>query len=505
MTFNKDECLTELRNLVLELGRRGGLVSPAVYDTAQVLRLALLSDDRAGTVAWLIARQHSDGGWGPPSTPRARDLPTLAAALALRGQRDFKDAHEAAEAGFTFLHRHASQHWSEPPGDDLPVGLELLLPRLLDEAAAQRIDLPVEPYESLRALGIRKRQMIVAMKPGAGDGPLHSWEGWGFQADPEVIDGSGGVGHSPAATAAWLATAAKRDDLDDACRGARRFLEAAAAASCESSPGLMPSAWPINRFEQIWGFHALSAAGLLDHPHLRDAARAQILDLSRALRPDGVGMSDHFSADGDCTFTAIATLIAAGHQVDSRVIYRFQKNDSFTTYPIEIQPSLTTTAHAVLALTRAGEDVSRFARHIEGKQSPDGRWVGDKWHSSWLYTTAEVIVALVQANRTQALSAAVAALLRHQWPDGGWGCADRPTLAETAYAVLALHALRSRGVCADQVRPALARAATWLADNYEPSLRSHLFWIDKELYCPYRVDRVFVLCALLALHPSWAN
>ncbi len=502
MAYAENECLTELRNLVLELGRDGGLISPSVYDTAQVLRLSPLTGDCASTVAWLIARQHSDGGWGHPSATRARDLPTLAAALALRAQRGSKDASDAAQAGFAFLRRYAQQHWSEPLADDLPVGIELLLPRLLGEAASHGIDLPAKPYQSLRALGTRKRLIIAATKPSAGSGPVYSWEGWGFQAAPEVIDGSGGVGHCPAATAAWLAMTAKRNDLNGVFnRAARRFLKTASAASGESDSSLMPVVWPINRFEQIGGLHALSLAGLVDHPQLRDAARAQILDLSHALRPDGIGKSDHFSVNGDCTFMAIATLIAAGHQVNSRVIYRFRQKNSFITYPIELQPSLTATAHAVLALARARDDVSCFARYLESKESPDGRWVGDKWHNSWLYTTAEVIIALAQANRTKALPAAVAALLWHQREGGGWGCADRPTLAETAYAALALHMLRSRGTCTKQVHLALERAAAWLADNYEAmSPRNDIFWISKELYCPYRVDRVFILSAVLALH-----
>jgi Squalene-hopene cyclase C-terminal domain/Prenyltransferase and squalene oxidase repeat len=502
MAYIEKECLTELRNLVLELGQHGGLISPSVYDTAQVLRLSPVTDDRASTVAWLIARQHSDGGWGQPSATRARDLPTLAASLALRAQRGSIGASDAAQAGFAFLRRYAHEHWSEPLADDLPVGIELLLPRLLGEAASQGIDLPDKPYQSLRALGTRKRLIIAATKPSAGSGPVYSWEGWGFQPAPDVIDGSGGVGHSPAATAAWLAMAAKRNDLNGVgSQGARRFLKSASTASCESDPGLMPVAWPINRFEQIGGLHALSVAGLVDHPHLRDAARAQILDLSHALRPGGIGKSDHFTVDGDCTFMAIATLIAAGHHVNSRVIYRFRKKNSFITYPIELQPSLTATAHAVLALARARDDVSCFARYLESKQSPDGRWVGDKWHNSWLYTTAEVIMALAQANRTKALPAAVAALLWHQRDGGGWGSADRPTPAETAYAALALHMLRSRGICTKQIYSALERAATWLADNYKSmSLRDDLFWISKELYCPCRIDRIFILSAVLALH-----
>jgi halimadienyl-diphosphate synthase len=429
---NRKESVSRL--LVSQLGQQGGLISPSVYDTAHLLRLAPVKEERAGVIAWLLAQQHDDGGWGPSAAPRTRALPTLAAALALHDQPDSTHGRAAAEEGFAYLRRQAPQQWSGSFADDAPVGVELLLPRLLDEAEAKGIELPVESYTPLRTQGGRKLRMIVAIKPSAGEAPSHSWEGWGDRCNREIFDGSGGVGHSPAATVAWLSMAARQDELSDACRGARRYLEAAATAS-ECGSGIVPSVWPISRFEQIWGLHALSIAGLFDHPSRRDATRAQLSDLRRAMRPEGIGLSDHFMTDGDCTATTIATLIAAGEQVDCSPDNRFVNAYSFFTYPIEIHPSLTTTAHGVLALALAGDDVSVFAKYLEQKQTSDGRCVGDKWHSSWLYATAEIIIALAHANHAQALPSAVDALLRNQHEDGGWGFSERSTPAETAYVV----------------------------------------------------------------------
>jgi hypothetical protein len=48
-----------------------------------------------------------------------------------------------------------------------------------------------------------------------------------------LIDGAGGVGHSPAATAAWLKAAAGRPDLANAREVAQRYLVEAAAATNE--------------------------------------------------------------------------------------------------------------------------------------------------------------------------------------------------------------------------------------------------------------------------------
>ena len=78
-----DLLITDLRHLVSDLGKDGGLTSPSIYDTAQVLRLAPASENTCATLDWLLAQQKADGGWGNPAIPLTRDVPTLATVLAL--------------------------------------------------------------------------------------------------------------------------------------------------------------------------------------------------------------------------------------------------------------------------------------------------------------------------------------------------------------------------------------------------------------------------------------
>ncbi|MFY3807848.1 hypothetical protein ACOS9C_26640, partial [Escherichia coli] len=87
-----------------------------------------------------------------------------------------------------------------------------------------------------------------------------------------------------------------------------------------------------------------------------------------------------------------------GRPTDAGVLDRFRTHDHYGTYPGELQNSVTTTAHALHALTATGtaphqlppEPVDFLLDH----QNDQGRWDGDKWHTSWIYTTAQTLTAL---------------------------------------------------------------------------------------------------------------
>src|SRR6188768_2248669 len=104
-----EQSLAELRQLIRDLGTEGGLVSPSIYDSAQVLRLYPPTDYQPA-LEWLLQQQQADGGWGDPSVPHTRDVPTIGAMLALK-ERDSRPAARAAiAAGCTFLRNHGN-HW----------------------------------------------------------------------------------------------------------------------------------------------------------------------------------------------------------------------------------------------------------------------------------------------------------------------------------------------------------------------------------------------------------
>jgi len=490
-----DSLLTELRSLIQNMGQDGGLIGPSIYDTAQVIRLAPPASGVEHTLHWLVAQQQPDGGWGDPAFPRARDVPTLAALLTLHLYAISAQHRKIIQSGLDFLWRHAPI-WAGPLPDALPIAIELLLPRLLEEAEVAGLSVPRAPYAALIALGERRRRMLAALPARAGTPPAHVWEGWGIAPDPNLLDASGGVGHSPAATAAWLCASSGRADLAEARAAAHRYLAQASAATGVGIPGVVPTVWPITRYEQAFALYALLTAGLLDHPALSDLVQPQIADLANSFRSTGIGFSDCFMADGDDTAAAMAVLKASGHSISLGALERFAHHDHFCAYTGELQPSLSVTAHAVHTLRLFDPASARAQRYLIERQLPDGRWLDDKWNGSWVYTTSQAVIALAGTAHIDVIKRALDALLAYQHADGGWGTANDSTGEETAYGIFALRAVLPLGLADHAAHAALERAERWMFASYRPNQEhQYAIWLGKEQYQPQRIVRVIELTA----------
>lgn len=492
-----DLLATDLCSVIDDLGKDGGLIGPSFYDTAQGLRFAPPPEGVWPALDWLIAQQHTDGGWGDLVSPRARDASTLAVVLALATYGHRARDRASIEAGLTFLRRSCG-HWGDPLPDDIPVAVEMILPSLLDQAHKFGLDVLEKPYASLIALGDHRRRLIAEAPHRAGTAPIHSWEAWGHAPERIVIDGTGGVGHSPAATAAWVRAATSHPELADTRQQALRFLEGASAATGAGVPGVLPAVWPHSRSEQILSLYALQLAGLLDMPLLTAAVRRQIDDVWHNLRPDGYGMTEEFVTDGDITTMAFAVIGAGGYRPDMAILQSYIVDNYCLTYRRELQRSLSATAHAAHAFSIFGEDPAPLLSYICEHRTADGRWLGDKWHASWFYLTCHTIHALLHAGWHDEALTSLQALLDHQREDGGWAVTTA-IAEETAYVVIALLGFDQAGLLPERGRQALHRAGRWLLYNYRPLVEeTGACWIGKELYRPRRIARTYELSATLA-------
>jgi hypothetical protein len=492
-----DKLLDETVTTVSSLGKDGGLITASIYDTSQVLRF-WPSTEKESCIAWLLEQQGSDGGWAFQSASSYfRDLPTLAAVLALHSQGR---APDAVRAGLAFL-REGAAKWSLPLPDAIPVGVELIFPRLVGEAQAAGLEIATEPYHLLLEIRRRKLRAIEQVKASlhGGSPPAFVWDGWGEDADLLMLDERyGSVGYSPAATAVWLRKTASRSDLTKERSRAEEYLTRAARVTGTNIPGVVPGYWPMERCEQGFGLWPLLVTGLLDHPRLRSAIDAQVQDLFQGWSEAGAGFADGFVPDGDTACTAFCVLRAKGLPVQASTVHRFKHGRYYVTYPGELQHSMVVTAKAAYALAQCGEDVSETRNLLVELVSADGVWPNDKWNWSWIYVSLHAIMALAGSEHSGIIERACHKILSAQRPDGGWGTADRSTVSETAYAVLSLLASRDHRPLAPGDRQALERGHHWLLEHHRGDVPlAETYWCEKVACGTPRMDRLFELSALL--------
>lgn len=492
--------IADLRNTIDRLGRDGGQISPSVYDTAQRLRLAPPPVGVEAGLEWLMAQQHEDGGWCASTVPTARDIPTLAAILAIHTYRQDATAQRAIQRGLAYLSSHASK-WSRAHINEMPLGGEMILPQLLNEAQQAGFAIDPAPYALLFGMREQKLDRLSRYPFAANSAPTYSWEALEQPFTPDVLDPLTGVGHSPSATAAWLHSAGDAPGLADLRAQAETYLARAEAATGTGIPGVVPVVYPITGFELSYGLYALCIAGLLDHAALQDVVQPKLAELRTVMEQcQGMSFGETFVPDVDCTAVALIALRGAGIEVEQGLswVRKFWRNDHFYTYLQEINPSALSNAHALHALMAYNDRCALTEAYLVEHQEDNGRWLADKWHTSWRFSTLESVNALEALGYERQLRQAFDAYLEDQRPDGSWRDGAGSGILETSYALLALHKAYCRKMLDTAGVEQLTRAYQWLYKMSQNGIPYEDRWLGKEVYSARRVDRVYHLSALLA-------
>ena len=520
----------------------GGESSPSVYETGRLVALAPGLTGHRERLAFLVAAQRPAGGWGPHE--RYALAPTLSATDALlaelargvvppQGDRAREPGTAPAVlAASAARGLHALFRWSRQsygvPLPDMPA-VELIVPSLIDSINRHLLRLAETPVDGLRTWsgvpplplppgmdGARLEAIRSLLRSGA---PLpvkllHFLEVAGdaaFQAPAVQPSRAGGVGASPAATAAWLGHLAAPDH---AWAGdARLHLRAAV----ETGGGPVPCALPITVFERGWVLSWLLRAGVPCH----GAGRAG-REPARRDRPGGAAAGPGLPEDADTTSVALYALALPGLPAEPRTLWEFDTGQHFSTWQGEQGFSTTVNAHVLDAFGQYaelrpaarpgyGEVMERLAGWLRGRQEADGSW-SDRWHASPYYATVCCAPALDRfggPDSAPAVRRAVRWVLSTQRSDGSWGL-WRGTAEETAYA---MQVLLLAGGSDPAIPPRVALGYAYLMGADRPGRPGAPaadpgdhppMWHDKDLYLPGAIVRAAIVGALhlARSHPS---
>jgi hypothetical protein len=304
---------------------------------------------------------------------------------------------------------------------------------------------------------------------------------------PEV---TGTIGASPAATAAWLAGR----EPPEPGHPSRHYLEAAA----RPHRGPVPCGLPITVFERSWVVNTLVRAGL---PVIVPAQLVRSLQagLGRTGTPAAAGLPP----DADTTAGTLYALALLGVPHEPDMLWAYETETHFCTWPGEQGRSVSTNAHVLEAFGqyaagfpgaahRYAPTIARLSTWLSEQQRPDGSWT-DRWHASPYYATLCAALALHGFGGAGAQAAVRRArqwLLATQRADGSWGLWEG-TAEETAYAVQIL-LLTGSGSEAEEMAAGRGRAHLLAG----PGADGPAMWHDKDLYLPTAIVHATVLAAL---------
>jgi len=490
-----------LARIIGDLGKHKDSVIGSLYDTSQVWRYAPPKGiELSPVITWILSQQQEDGGWGRGS-PMLRVVPTLACTLLLHSI-DSEKYRSHVDMARTYLSTHREEIGSFSSMEVVPVAMELTVPKMLQECEEAGIHIDIDLSQEVLGQSAKYKKILNSVKKPTMK-HCFGWEAWGqnpsndLMKRPDGTPSSIGLAGSPSATAYWIYLKNNATSYDaetyTLIKAAEDYILKAAQAT--ASLGLIPLAFPIDLFESAFALQYTYSSGLYQSEFVKEIYEEKVHELAQSTNKQAIGFCGEYEPDCDDTAALMMAFQSVGESVDTSILTPFRRSDHFGSYPQEINPSVTVTARALKACRMAGQNVDVYEKFIMDKQSADGKW-GDKWNTSWLYSSAVILMCVDVMKYPQQVKKTVDSILSMQKEDGGWRTLskqDNSCLIETAFAILALHASVKAYFETDKITAALAHALNWMESNGSQEITPT--WIAKDFYSLPRVDSVIILAA----------
>lgn len=460
------------------------------YDTAWVASLPAPENPHQPAFAeafeWLRTHQLPDGSWGA-EIPYSHDrvLSTLMALLTLAKWDNGAGIPAQIDAGIRAIWRH----FNELKRQTDPVGFELLLPTLLDQAKERGFQLPYGAFEQYRTRRQQKLELIPLDLLYSRDvTSAFSMEFLGKELDTARLrhglqEDNGSIATSPSATSYFLMNRWAPDAMS--------YI----GQIVERTRGAIPASAPVEIFERSWALNNI----YLVKGEFPSEALTHLDALEAVWTPQGVGHSRFYSpADLDDSALVAAALARAGRRPNPEGLFQFETDDHFLCYAYERGLSVGVHVHLLDALKSLEEFGSRrrmldkAVACLAQSRIANTFWL-DKWHTSPYYITAHAVVTLIDL-APELLDNALAWLIHTQHPNGGWGYRTS-TAEETAHVLQALVVYQRHG---GNVPPHVFKQGTaYLEESPERRNQSYrALWLCKVMYSPTWIAHTSVLSAL---------
>ena len=501
-----------------------GNISPCAYNTAWVARIRSNEDRNRPQfqqcIEFLRNTQHEDGYWGSnhPCSLFERIISTLAVILCFKqwnleeDRKRITDGQRYVKEKLLFLHK------PEEAQDQMTIGFELILPRLIDES--KRIGLEFGSETLIGQYRVERERKINAIKKCESRVILKPHEKpWYFtlealewnrfpteefeaikkiMAENELICGS----YAPTAFA-------MTKGIPSPCS-----LKHISEIVAENDGGVIEVVKCPN-FEISWSIGTLILSGFKIEKYL-DSSLDYLEEVWKS-KKGWIGASNYLPPDADDISNALFVLSETRGVKDLaslESLLQFKRDDSFITFQAENHRSLSSNINALIALRnfRQYQDIDEMSMAVAEWTK---KWIigkefkfEDKWHSSQYYSMCRALIAFVSYDLGFAKEL-FDKILKAQNEDGGWGMNGLSSRLETAYAVISIiYVIRSAEISFDQKTIFETKVCLRKANEFIEEERSEdgfNFWIGKSLYSIINLDKLTILCARFALEKLKAD